>query len=295
MLTPTVENTDISKRSLDGSSGISGIEDVDTALRLCVSVILMSRPTDIPSKLANFEAVTGYVRETRTALDKAVGGLDHEPTGDALGYASEMMTGLDTTLITLEHLARTLQAASNQTARKPRPKPFLHVCGECDLAFLPDWEPHECGGRNAFHPDALDQLLGFDGYRVKYSDGTVEPDDDEPPTEAEPEAETEPEPRMAAGRTVAQAEESYTPAPTGMRDGSKIHRIYVATGTLLDTNGEMHIDEMLKSVSQIPGLFSGVKEPRAYFANKLSVFRKKGLVLSDNRGNYSLPNGRAAG
>jgi hypothetical protein len=203
------------------------------------------------------------------------------------------MTGLDTTLITLEHLARTLEAASNQKAAPPRPKPFFHVCGECGLAFLPHWEPHDCDGRNGFHPDALDELLGFDGYRVKYWDGTLDhgDDDDEPLVEVE--AEPEAEPARRAEHKV-EAEESDAPAPRGMRDGSKKHRVWVAVQSLLEDNGEMHIDEMLKSISQMPGVFSAVKDKRTNFANMLSAFRTKKLILSDNRGNYSLPNRKAA-
>ena len=404
---------------LDGSPNISGIEDADTVLRVSISVILMSRPADIPLKLAAFEAVIGYVREARVALDKAVGDLDHEPTGDALGYATEMMTGLDTTLITLEHLSRTLQAASNQTAAKPRPMPLLSFCPNCKLALLPEGRhQHECGGgRNAYHPDDLDDLIGLDGFRVRNIDGAVEQDDNKsPPDPRDPPVQTketaagpapveqddnkslpeQPNAEVQANETAAgpapveqddnkslseqpneevQANEgvagpdpklpryeecprcggifntkatdrdhycdedgnnfsrdqlntmirrlrtlhprtplvdsrggesatiatvnprlehvSTAPAPRGMRDGCKKHKIYVATRKLLEDHGEMHIDEMLKRISQTPE-FSRVKNHRAHFANKLSDFRKKGLVLSDNRGNYSLPNGKAA-
>ena len=368
------ENPESSRKNLDSVSYISGIDDRDAALRQCVSVILMSRPADIPRTLAALETVIGFVREARTALDKSVADLDHEPTGDALGYANEMMTGLDTTLITLDHLSRTLQVASKETAlheaiAPAKPKPFLHVCEECGLAYLPNWEPHECDGHNAFHADALDELLGFDGYRVRYADGTpdIDPDDDAVRSAA-PVVSEAPNARAATGqkpeftqcsrcrRFMARdghncwehpEQNAYTPeyldkvfgkgewigiapvgepghryarnevdpafiadfarkretekvqvretvaAPRGMRDGSKKHKIYVATRKLLEENGEMHIDEMLKSMT--PGLFSGVSNPRANFANMLSAFRSNRLVLSDNKGNYRLPNGKAAG
>jgi len=237
---------------------------------LCLAVILMSEPAAVPFQAA-FGSVIRYIRAVKAGVDKLVSGLD-QPTEAALGYANGMKAGLDTTLITLEHLA--------WIAPKRRHK--LNVCGECGAASFAD-TPHQCGDlRNAFHPDDLDRLLGFDGYVVKWPDGTTEHDwEHTEPMEGE---------RAAEPETAEIADD--TPRPLGMREGSKRHRVYEAMRKLLEQNGPMHIDDMLEHVMAL-GVFAAVKDPRVNFANLLSQFKAKGLVDSNYQGTYSLPNGKA--
>jgi hypothetical protein len=278
MLLSTVENTDISSNGLDVGDDISDVEADRADMWFCLSVILMASST--PSR-TEFDAVIGYVREVRTGLEHAVSGLEHEPVDGALGYANGMKAGLDTALITLEHLARLTEKAPQVASPSERKmKHMLHICEKCELAFLPDKE-HTCDGENAFCQDDLNRLIGWEGYRVRYPNGMW---DD--PINPDEKAEAVAEPENAE---VYEDE----PRPLGMREGSKKHRAWVATEKLPEDNGEMHIDDMLKTVGG-SGIFAGVKDPRARFANLLSQFKTQHLVHSDNQGNYWLPNGKAA-
>lgn len=268
--------------ALDESPGISRIEVAKPVCAcLYLAVILMSEPAKVPSQAA-FGSVIRYVRTVKAGLDKLVSGLD-QPTEAALGYANGMQAGLDTTLITLEHLARIV----------PKRLHKLVVCDECQGAYFAD-TPHDCGGlRNAFYPDDLDRLLGSDGYVVKYPNGDTDHQwDNTEPMEGDAEFETE----DAAAPDADEPDETEiayeTPTPLGMREGSKKHRVYEATRTLLEQNGPMHIDDMLENIMAL-GVFAGVKNPRVNFANLLSQFRNKRLVESDYQGTYSLPNRKA--
>jgi len=236
--------------------------------------------SNTPSE-AEFDSVIGYVREVGAELDKAVDGLEHPPREDALGYANGMRSGFDTTLITLAYLARLAgRVPSVHPIQTRKTKPLLHVCEKCELAYFPDHDVHDCAKVGGFTQRDLDRLVGPNGYRIRYTDGSVEPDDD-PGFE----------PKSSAAPEVVEVYDEE-PKPLGMREGSKKHRVWVATEKLLEDGNEMHIDEMLRTVGR-SGLFDGVKEPRARFANLLSQYRGLGIIESDNQGNYWLPNGKA--
>lgn len=286
MSDPRQEKTDIPENPLDEQTDISGIE-TEGAGCLCLSVILMS-VSMIPSK-AEFDAVIGYVREVRAGIEQAVSGLDHPPTDAALGYANGIKAGLDTALITLEHLAKMTEGMPQVAAMRRAGKHLLHVCGDCELAYFPD-ASHDCEkAGNGFTEADLDRLVGPDGYRLRWPDGSLEHENED----IDPEPDAAPEPAQVSSAALEPVPSGRS-RPLGMREGSKKHRIYTATRKLLEANGPMHIDDMLKSVSEIPGVFSGVKDRRTNYANILSALRSKGLVESDNRGTYSLPHEKAA-
>ena len=264
MIRSYVENTNILSMPLDERCDIS--VETESSACYCLSVILMTDFTAIPAK-ATFDAVIGYVREVRAGFEQAVSGLDHPPTDTALGYATGMKSGLDTTIITLEHLGRlTASAAQIDPASPGQPKPGFPTCPECGTLYGPHAR-HICYRENQIDPNDLDAIFGNDGWIDLQA---AQPD--------------EPTPIL-----VPQSE----PRPLGMREGSKKHRVYEATRKLLEQNGPMHIDAMLEGVKAL-GVFEAVKDPRINFANILSALRSKGLVESDNRGNYSLPNRKAA-
>lgn len=280
MSEPFAENIDISEIPLDERAGISVI-DAECPDCFCLSVILMSLSV-IPSK-AEFDTVISYVREVRAGFEQAVGGLDYQPAETALGYANGMKAGLDTALITLEHLARLASTAAQiGSASSGQAKPGFPTCADCGFFFGPHGK-HVCSHDNSLSPLDLDGIFGEAGWTHL---GEVAPTTDQDRTAHSTGARD-----YEAGTTQP---DHKPPQPLGMREGSKKHRVYEATRKLLETNGPMHIDDMLKSVSDIPGVFSGVKDCRTNFANILSALRSKGLVESDNRGTYSLPNGRAA-
>jgi len=78
-----------------------------------------------------------------------------------------------------------------------------------------------------------------------------------------------------------------------MRPGSKKYRVYMVTKEQIERNGPMHMDNMIETVAK-GGVFVGVKDRRAYYANLLSQYARKDLLISDGRGTYDLPHRRAA-
>lgn len=277
-----VKNIDIPSNPLDERNDISAKEADGPCACFCLSVILMSDPTAMPPK-ATFDAVIGYVRAVRAGFEQAVSGLDHPPTDAALSYATGMKAGLDTTIITLEHLARlTSTAAQIGSASSVQAKPGFPTCADCGFIFGPHAK-HVCSRDNSLTPLDLDGIFGEDGW---IGLGEAVPTNDQDQTAR---------PAGVDDHETGLTQPDLKPAqPLGMREGSKKHRVYEATRKLLEANGPMHIDEMLKSVSEVPGVFSAVKDRRTNYANILSALRSKGLVESDNRGTYSLPNGKAA-
>jgi hypothetical protein len=266
MTQPYIENTDIYPIPLDESPGISLIGPGGLCACFGLSVILMSNPAVIPPK-ATFDVVIGYLREVRAGFEQAVSGLDHQPADAALGYANGMKAGLDTTLITLEHLARLTAGAAQIDPLSPgQSKPGFATCPECGSLYGRHAR-HICYRENEISPNDLDAIFGKD----EWVDLPAAQQDEASPI------------------PVPQSE----PRPLGMREGSKKHRVYEATRKLLEQNGPMHIDAMLEGVKAL-GVFEAVKDPRINFANILSALRSKRLVDSDNRGTYSLPNGKAA-
>lgn len=286
--------------TLDSGCGISGIEAEDQGSWFCLSVILMAGSANIPSK-DNFDAVIGYVREFRAGLEKAVSALEHQPADAALGYVNGMKAGLDTALITLEHLARLAEDAAklrNQGAdavagiHPAHRRVGVRLCPTCRLLISPK-APHECyvNSPNEFTPENLDALLEDEWYIEEAPHQEDAPRGDEhSSTSHNPDLIPKPDAMPVDPAPIPVAE--TVPKLIGMRDGSKKHRVYEATRKLLELNGPMHIDNMLESVSAL-GLFEGVKDQRTRFANLLSQFKGKRLMDSDNRGNWSLPNGKA--
>jgi hypothetical protein len=100
------------------------------------------------------------------------------------------------------------------------------------------------------------------------------PSDSASPTPDQPAPDTEPSPR----------------ALQGLRQGSKNYRVYKAAERLLQGNGTMHVDQLLESIqASEPSLFGSVKDARMNLGNLLSLLKSRGLLVSDHRGNWSLP------
>jgi hypothetical protein len=79
---------------------------------------------------------------------------------------------------------------------------------------------------------------------------------------------------------------------TRMREGSNADRIWQATSHMLVEHRTMHVDDILACIEAL-GLFGeSVKDRRIRMSNLLSQYKAKGLVTSDNRGNWSLLNGK---
>jgi hypothetical protein len=72
-----------------------------------------------------------------------------------------------------------------------------------------------------------------------------------------------------------------------LRVGSKKHRLYVATEACL-RDGPMHVDNLMKNLP--PALFEDIhSDIKTNLFNRLSQLKHVGLLTSDNRGNWRLP------
>jgi len=75
------------------------------------------------------------------------------------------------------------------------------------------------------------------------------------------------------------------------REGSKKHRLYVAIAACL-RDGPMYINDLMKNIP--PELFETINsDKKNHLFNQLSQLKKVGLLTSDNRGNWTLPDREA--
>jgi hypothetical protein len=269
---------------LDERVGISDIERSYVQLFEKMSAPLVSTATDIPNTLTALEVVIQQVIAVKSWLGGITEGA--EDGGAALAYRRELHAGFDTTLLTLGLLAANLRNTSSTTmltapqpavasAQPEKPKFEVGKCPGCKFLFGL-YAPHDCAsGENRLTIEDLNALFGSDGW----FEVEVAPLGHQQPPEG-----TEPATPRGSEQTVPMAEVTSL----GMREGSKKHRVYAATQDLLKRNGPMHIDDMMEGVSA-SGVFEGVKDRRARFANLLSQFKAMGLLDTDNRGNWSLP------
>jgi hypothetical protein len=78
------------------------------------------------------------------------------------------------------------------------------------------------------------------------------------------------------------AQSTYRP-----REGSKRHRLYLAATACL-RDGPMHINNLMKNLP--PELFENIhSDKKTNLFNRLSQLKQEGLLNSDNRGNWRLP------
>jgi hypothetical protein len=186
----------------------------------------------------------------------------------------EEETALRTTRVTLEGMAERLRLIA---AGAVPVTPELQV-PEADVSDAPEAEDQE-----GVAPLRRWRVLST---TVDYADDTgrvirreILPRGQEPP---EP-------PAMPAPVSVVQ---QPTPRALGLREGSKKHRIYVATTQLLK-KGPRYIDDIMKALPA--ELFEGItSDRRNNLSNILSQLKTVGLLASDNRGNWSLPTKKAA-
>jgi hypothetical protein len=165
------------------------------------------------------------------------------------------------------------RSSGRSTGPRASEKPMYYECPSCGYYAKPG-AAHYCCDFNNFRPDELSIIHGKEGWDVT-------------------EIPEQPAPAEAAVNCEQTQVFQEAPKPLGMRKGSKKHRVYETTRNLLEKNGSMHIDDIIESVDLL-GVFEGVMDRRINFSNILSQLKAKGLVISDNRGNWSLPNGKAA-
>jgi hypothetical protein len=161
-------------------------------------------------------------------------------------------------------------------------------CSECGDLFLQSeklGQHHGTWTENNFYQEVLDVQHGPDGwYIIAEVDPGPEPSRTYSPPEPAiveaiaPPAEAEPRPDSRAS----------LPRAHGLRPGSKRHRVFKAIEPLLQEHPWMHVDDILSRIESM-GEFEEVKDTRTNLFNILSALKSKGLLVSDNRGNWALP------
>ena len=264
---------------------------IDMLVRCGLSTLAMNNPAEIEKQLAHIEAVIELYRGERSKLAGALASLEE------MANKLRKATGRDPMPSTMEESDSTAPDQPLLIPHSPLPveKPSYRYCEKCETLFkLESEHPHDCGpgpvwgGWNTFEPPQLDIIHGEGGWN------RIDPPVQETVEHAAPEHEIE----AALSNPPLDVDQpqviQFTPRTHGLREGSKKYRIYELTATLLQAHGSMYIDEIMKNMPT--ELFDEVKSPdkRTNLSNVLSQLKTKGLLISDNRGNWSLPTRRAA-
>jgi hypothetical protein len=321
------ENTRYSRNWLDLESDISTMQDVDTAWRACLSTLMMGDMVDCQPKLAGFEIVISTVRELQAALGSKFGKAEPQESETVTGFTRGLRSGLHTTLVTLEYLASVMGGASEPSQQnlpgqnpeavsksaetveaekraetvEPQKKtvkyPVFYECSQCQCyhQWRVPWTPGDCKptSEKRFTAEELVELFP-NGWirRPQPNDGRGRFDPNDVHWQNHDHA------NLEHKLPVLSELDRLSPEvlrPTGMREGSNADRIWQATRCMLLERGTMHIDDIIASIEAL-GLFGeSVKDRRIRTSNLLSQYKAKGLMTSDNRGHWSLLNGKASG
>jgi hypothetical protein len=274
----------------------------------------MSDPPDLESKLANFQAVIQLLERERSKLDTALCTLkelaDKLRSGDG-GY--RLLPALSIPDAPPEPKGYTRAGLEQvgigpaKSSRKASPeKPAFYRCHNC-LFWAQQNKEHTCDwgesgsyltGRciNGLEEVALNFLLGKDGWKRIDAPDTARVVYPREERESVLQEQLGPIQRLGSsisGKTPIIKNPTVVlrkPRQLEIREGSKKHRVYITVKNLLQKNVEMHIDAMLPDIIA-EGALNSVREKRVIFANILSQLKAKGKLVSDNRGNWSLPVG----
>jgi hypothetical protein len=161
-------------------------------------------------------------------------------------------------------------------------KEGYYRCRECQFCFYKKegLEQHKCREHpNSLEDEDLDAIHGKDGWEVI---AEVDPPADESPNPARIERLAQPEPVQAE---PLQLSRTFLPRAHGLRPNSKRDRVFQFLKESLGSRESMHVDEILEQIRLIDD-FKDMK--RTTLFNILSQLKSKGLLVSDNRGNWAL-------
>jgi hypothetical protein len=270
---------------------------IDREIRRGLSTLAMSDPTEIEKQLGHIDAVIGIYRDERSKLDTALASL--EDMADRLRVANgatpvrgrldhESLPALPQSGQVSGSVVATArpggQPTGAQAAGKPDPtyyyidKVVYYECGECGLYHRIEVQPvHHCrAGYFGLHKHELDRMYKDTEGWINYREYKEDRDTSERASTNQPHV-----------RAVQQGAVHEAARENGIREGSKKHRIYERTTKLL-ADGPMHVDEIMKNMPV--ELFEDVQsDKRTNLSNILSQLKTKRLLISDNRGFWSLP------
>ena len=261
---------------------------IDTMIRCGLSTLTMNDPAAIDKILAQIDGTIDFYRGERSKLDAALASLE-EMAGRlrrAQGDGPQSSTMIGSHPPTLDQASLTSESARSVE------KPSYQYCEQCETFLKPGFshacdQDHSHMDGNTFEKEQLDIVHGEGGwvridppYHPKPKLRRPGEWTSDPPSES---------PQIANPQNVHQA----TPHAHLFREGSKTHRIFVITEKLLQQNRQIHIDDIMKNIPE--KFFDEVKsDKRTNLSNVLSQLKSKGLLVSDHRGNWSLPTRRIA-
>ncbi len=232
--------------------------------------------------------------------DERASGTDTISLVDALiknlrAQRARVLDKFDRHLAGLEDIRKNIGDIGGIEAEIPKTttgKKGFYQCNECTFNFYQTENQkyqHECNvGYNLFEDGQLDDMFGPEGWEII---GYVDPPPKPQPVGNRGSASLSIEPEIAPP-VSAQPEQvpvsrSFSPRAHGLRPDSKRHRVYKAIEKLLLKQEWMHVDDILKNIQYL-GVFEDVKDQRTNLFNILSQLKSKGLLISDNRGNWAL-------
>jgi len=263
----------------------------------------MNEARDPQSKQAIFQAAIGLLEADRAKLDALLGAFKElysgaapssspaivpngsDAPGDAMSVAEPPPQAGSADADAPTEVATSDAQSPTQTApgvvmatRVP-----YYFCDTCELWVKPTVS-HTCT------EDGLAEgcYNGFDGQEldiIHTPDGWKEIDPPEIMSEGVAVQNTHAE---VVETGVTKQDDEVEPLENSLRPHSKLERVYKMVKELIEASGPQHIDDLLEPALKRQ-LFLGVQNARANLANFLSKLKRKGLLSSDNRGYWSLP------
>jgi hypothetical protein len=255
----------------------------------------MSEPRDPQARKAIFQAAVGLLEEDRAKLDVVLGALKEMVNG----VYSETTPPLSAPIIpdgsnapppTAPAGAEAPGQAVTGAARTALPQYYL--CDTCDLWIKPGLS-HTCTEDgvakdcyNGFNDEELNIIHGSDGWEE------IDRPADQHVLTVESKHVSQQIPINKENEENNAEDGDDNAYDLGIRPGSKLDKVYKLSRELIEKNGPTHIDDMLEPAAK-GQFFFGVQNRRANLANFLSKLKRKGLLASDNRGYWFLPQRKA--
>lgn len=283
---------------LDGADIISIMERLHAAV--ASGQLRMDEAKNTQSKQAIFQAAIGLLEADRAKLDAVLGAFKeiYSPNGsDSSGGAPKDPTPAPaasgeaiTSVGAPSSEPKSFASAGSGQAFPPASQklPQYYLCDTCDLWVKPtvshtcteDGLTEDC--YNGFAEEELDIIHTRDGWE----------EIDPPETQnanANGLANSNQKTEVPVQKTEIARDEDDDSLADLLRPGSKLERVYKMVKELIETSGPQHLADMIEPARKRQ-LFVGVQNTKANLANFLSKLKARRLLVSDNRGFWSLPN-----
>lgn len=133
------------------------MDDMDTALRRCLMMLMMGDQMDSQPKPADFKIVIAAIRELEAAVATKLGKPQSQESETLTEFTRGLHSSLHTTLVTLEYLASVMRDASNTskqnlTEQYPQNTPNDHQHIQPEKKKVEPREFYKCNRCSFYHP-----------------------------------------------------------------------------------------------------------------------------------------------